>query len=71
VGEVIESFAKDKKGSSAMPHKRNPIEWRKLDRLSPPVTGPTQRRHGTWLCGMSAIISHSSVERVIFPDSLF
>ncbi len=67
--EVEEPFRKGQKGSSAMPHKRNPIT---LERIS----GLARLLRGNALAAMENVplwnerdISHSSVERVIFPDS--
>jgi adenylosuccinate lyase len=69
VGEAAEPFARGQKGSSSMPHKRNPIT---LER----VTGLSRLVRGNALAAMENIalwherdISHSSVERVILPDS--
>jgi adenylosuccinate lyase len=69
VGEAEEPFAKGQKGSSSMPHKRNPIT---LER----VTGLSRLVRANALAAMENIalwherdISHSSVERVILPDS--
>ena len=67
--EAEEFFSKGQKGSSAMPHKRNPITGERL-------TGLARVLRGNALAAMENIalwherdISHSSVERVIFPDS--
>jgi adenylosuccinate lyase len=67
--EVEEFFAKGQKGSSAMPHKRNPITGERL-------TGLARVLRGYALAGLENValwherdISHSSVERVIFPDA--
>ncbi|MBI5835792.1 MAG: adenylosuccinate lyase [Candidatus Eisenbacteria bacterium] len=69
VGEVEEPFVKGQKGSSAMPHKRNPIHAERLCGLSRLL-----RAHAN--VGLENIplwherdISHSSAERVILPDS--
>ena len=69
VGEVQEAFTKGQKGSSAMPHKKNPI-------LSENLSGLARLVRGYCLSAMENIplwherdISHSSVERVIFPDA--
>ena len=69
VGEVEEPFSKGQKGSSAMPHKKNPI-------LSENLTGLSRLIRGYSLSAMENIplwherdISHSSAERVIFPDA--
>jgi len=67
--EVQEFFSKGQKGSSAMPHKRNPITCER-------VAGLSRILRGNALAGFENIalwherdITHSSVERVIFPDS--
>ncbi len=67
--EVQESFGEGQKGSSAMPHKRNPITCER-------VAGLSRILRGNALAAMENIalwherdITHSSVERVIFPDS--
>ncbi len=69
VGEVQEPFKKGQKGSSAMPHKRNPIVCER-------IAGMARLLRGNSLAAMENIalwherdISHSSVERVIIPDS--
>ena len=67
--EVEEFFAKGQKGSSAMPHKRNPI-------LSEQMSGLARVIRGNSIAALENIalwherdISHSSVERIIMPDS--
>ena len=69
VGEVRESFGSGQKGSSAMPHKRNPI-------ASENITGISRLLRGYASVGMENIalwherdISHSSAERVALPDA--
>lgn len=69
VREVEEYFGEGQKGSSAMPHKRNPITCER-------VTGLARILRGNAIAAMENIalwherdITHSSVERVIFPDS--
>ena len=69
IGEVEEPFAKGQKGSSAMPHKRNPIG-------SEQATGLARLLRGNAMAALENValwherdISHSSVERVILPDS--
>jgi len=69
VGEVAEPFGRGQKGSSAMPHKRNPV-------LSENVSGLARLIRGYALAALENIalwherdISHSSVERVIAPDA--
>jgi adenylosuccinate lyase len=69
VGEVQEPFTEGQKGSSAMPHKRNPIK-------SEQVAGLARVLRGNALAALEDValwherdISHSSVERIILPDS--
>ncbi len=69
IGEVEEPFAKGQKGSSAMPHKRNPIGCEQivgLARLLRANAGASLENNALW---HERDISHSSVERVILPDS--
>jgi adenylosuccinate lyase len=69
IGEVEEPFAKGQKGSSAMPHKRNPIGCEQivgLARLVRANAGAAFENNALW---HERDISHSSVERVIVPDS--
>jgi adenylosuccinate lyase len=69
IGEVEEPFAKGQKGSSAMPHKRNPIGCEQivgLARLLRANAGAALENNALW---HERDISHSSVERVILPDS--
>ena len=69
VHEVEEPFGKGQKGSSAMPHKKNPI-------VSERITGLARLLRGYAHTGLENValwherdISHSSVERIIFPDA--
>ena len=69
VREVEEPFREGQKGSSAMPHKRNPI-------ISERITGLARVLRGNAQAGLENValwherdISHSSVERVVLPDS--
>ncbi|HVK62460.1 MAG TPA: adenylosuccinate lyase, partial [Bdellovibrionales bacterium] len=69
IGEVVEGFSKGQKGSSAMPHKKNPISAEN-------VTGHARLLRSYAQAAMEDIalwherdISHSAVERVIFPDA--
>jgi adenylosuccinate lyase len=69
VGEAREGFRKGQKGSSAMPHKRNPI-------LSERMTGMSRLLRGYAQVGLENValwherdISHSSAERVVLPDA--
>ena len=69
IGEVEEPFAKGQKGSSAMPHKRNPIGCEQivgLARLLRANAVAALENNALW---HERDISHSSVERVILPDS--
>ncbi len=69
VGEVEESFGKGQKGSSAMPHKRNPIISERLCGLARMLRGyliPSLENSVLW---HERDISHSSAERFIFPDA--
>ena len=70
VGEASEPFGKGQKGSSAMPHKRNPV-------LSERLCGLARVLRGYLLAGLEDValwherdISHSSVERIVMPDAL-
>ncbi len=70
LGELEEAFAPGQKGSSAMPHKRNPI-------LSERLCGMARIMRGYLSAGIEDIalwherdISHSSVERIVLPDAL-
>ena len=67
--EVEEPFAKGQKGSSAMPHKRNPI-------LSERICGMARTVRANSIVGLENValwhereISHSSAERIVLPDS--
>src|SRR5690606_18118280 len=69
VGEVLEGFKPGQKGSSAMPHKRNPIS-------AETISGLARVLRSNLLAGLQDValwherdISHSSVERVVLPDS--
>jgi adenylosuccinate lyase len=69
VSEVTEGFTRGQKGSSAMPHKKNPISAEN-------ITGSARLLRGYLLSALENIalwherdISHSAVERVIFPDA--
>jgi adenylosuccinate lyase len=69
LSEVVEGFTKGQKGSSAMPHKKNPISAEN-------ITGIARLLRSYALVGLENIalwherdISHSSAERVVFPDA--
>lgn len=67
--EAEEPFTKGQKGSSAMPHKRNPITWERLTGLARVIRGNSVAAMENVALWHERDISHSSVERVIFPDS--
>jgi adenylosuccinate lyase len=67
--EVEEFFAKGQKGSSAMPHKRNPITGERLSGLARVLRGHAIAAMENVVLWHERDISHSSVERIIFPDS--
>jgi adenylosuccinate lyase len=67
--EVEEFFAEGQKGSSAMPHKRNPITSEKLSGLARVIRGNAVAALENVALWHERDISHSSVERIIFPDS--
>lgn len=67
--EVEEAFKKGQKGSSAMPHKKNPISSENLTGLSRIVKSNAIAALDNIALWHERDISHSSVERVIFPDS--
>ncbi len=69
IGEVEEPFAKGQKGSSAMPHKRNPIGCDQVVGLARLVRANCQAAFENIALWHERDISHSSVERVILPDS--
>jgi adenylosuccinate lyase len=67
--ETEEPFARGQKGSSAMPHKRNPITWERLTGLARVLRGNAFAALENVALWHERDISHSSVERIIFPDS--
>ena len=69
VCEVEEGFKKGQKGSSAMPHKKNPIACENLSGLARIVRANSIAAMENIALWHERDISHSSVERVIFPDS--
>ncbi|HKI82383.1 MAG TPA: adenylosuccinate lyase, partial [Pseudodesulfovibrio sp.] len=69
VSEVEEGFSKGQKGSSAMPHKKNPISAENLCGLSRVIRGNSVAAMENQALWHERDISHSSVERVIMPDS--
>ncbi len=69
LGEVEEPFAKGQKGSSAMPHKRNPIGCEQIVGLARLIRANAHAAFENIALWHERDISHSSVERVILPDS--
>ena len=69
VREAEEYFAKGQKGSSAMPHKRNPVTCEQICGLARVVRANAQAAFENVALWHERDISHSSVERVILPDS--
>ena len=69
VREAEEYFSEKQKGSSAMPHKRNPITFEQISGLARVVRGNAQAAFEDVPLWHERDISHSSVERVILPDS--
>lgn len=67
--EVEEGFAKGQKGSSAMPHKKNPISAENMSGLARLLRGNALASLENQALWHERDISHSSVERVIMPDS--
>ncbi len=67
--EVEEYFSKGQKGSSAMPHKRNPIKSERLTGMARIVRGHAIAALENVALWHERDISHSSVERVMFPDA--
>ncbi len=69
IGEIEEPFAKGQKGSSAMPHKRNPIGCEQIVGMARLIRGNCHAAFENIALWHERDISHSSVERVILPDS--
>jgi adenylosuccinate lyase len=69
VGEAFEPFGKDQKGSSAMPHKRNPVLTERVCGLARVVRGHLVTALENTALWHERDISHSSAERIIFPDA--
>ena len=69
VREAQEPFRAGQKGSSAMPHKRNPIKSEQISGLARVLRGNAQAALENVALWHERDISHSSVERVILPDS--
>jgi adenylosuccinate lyase len=69
VREAQEYFSEKQKGSSAMPHKKNPITSEQISGLARVLRGNAQASLENIALWHERDISHSSVERIIFPDS--
>jgi adenylosuccinate lyase len=69
VGEVMEFFGSEQKGSSAMPHKRNPWRFETLTGLSRVLRGYAVAALENTALWHERDISNSSVERIVFPDA--
>jgi len=69
IGEIEEPFGRGQKGSSAMPHKRNPIGCEQITGLARLVRANAMAAIENVALWHERDISHSSVERVILPDS--
>ena len=69
VREAQEYFSEKQKGSSAMPHKKNPITSEQISGLARVLRGNSQAAMENIPLWHERDISHSSVERIIFPDS--
>ena len=67
--EVEEPFAKGQKGSSAMPHKRNPVVCERISGISRVIRSNAQSGMNNVALWHERDISHSSAERIILPDS--
>ena len=70
VREVQEPFTAGQKGSSAMPHKRNPVRCERVTGLARVIRGNLQAALENTVLWHERDISHSSAERVILPDSM-
>jgi adenylosuccinate lyase len=69
VREVQEPFAAGQKGSSAMPHKRNPVVSERVSGLARVIRGHAQTAFENVALWHERDISHSSAERIVFPDA--
>jgi len=67
--ELSEPFSKGQKGSSAMPHKKNPITCERISGMARLLRGYSQTAMENIPLWHERDISHSSVERIIFPDA--
>ncbi len=68
--EIEEPFAKGQKGSSAMPHKRNPVICERICGIARVIQANTQVAYRNIPLWHERDISHSSAERIILPDSV-
>lgn len=68
VSELLEGFSSDQKGSSSMPHKKNPISSENIMGLARLIRSYTSVGYENNLLWYERDISHSSNERIIFPD---
>src|SRR6266542_2367624 len=69
IGEIEEPFGKGQKGASAMPHKRNPVGGEQITGLARLIRANAMAALENIALWHERDISHSSVERVILPDS--
>ena len=69
IGEAFEPFGREQKGSSAMPHKRNPVLTERVCGLARVVRGHLVTALENTALWHERDISHSSAERIIFPDA--
>ncbi len=69
IGEAIENFTPGQKGSSAMPHKKNPISAENISGLARLIRGYLVASLENMALWHERDISHSSVERVVLPDA--
>ena len=67
--EVEEPFSRGQKGSSSMPHKRNPVRCERISGLARVLRGHAAVAMENNILWHERDISHSSAERIIFPDS--
>lgn len=67
--ELEESFTKGQKGSSSMPHKKNPVRAERISGLARVIKSNLQTAMANISLWHERDISHSSTERIIFPDS--
>jgi adenylosuccinate lyase len=67
--EVEEPFSKGQKGSSSMPHKRNPVKCERISGLARLLRGNLSVAFENNVLWHERDISHSSAERIVFPDS--